>query len=133
MTTAANITIKKNDGTTDIVWSLLAASGGDKSPAVWRSTTATGTGGQQPQVTLQSRSNGENTARRVDITFVYPSVYTDSSSSLTQIRSKMIGNVSFVLPLDVTAADALEAGAQMAHLFNSANFISALQTGYAPT
>lgn len=133
MTTAANITVKKNDGTTDIVWSLLAAAGGDKSPAVWRSATVTGTGGQQPSFTVQSRNNGDNTARRVDMTFVYPSVYTDAASNLTKVRSKTVANVSIVLPLDTTGTDASEAGAQFAHLLNAAIIVATMQNGYAPT
>ncbi len=133
MTSAANLTVKKNDGTTDIVYTLLAASGGDKSPAVWRSTTAPGTGGQQPQLQVQSRNNGDNTGRRVDITYVYPSVYTDAASSLSKVRSKVVATVSMLIPLDITAADALEAGAQLAHLLNNAVVLPTLQNGYAPT
>nr|QDH90915.1 MAG: hypothetical protein H2RhizoLitter7333_000002 [Leviviridae sp.] len=133
MTAAASITIKKNDGTTDVVWSLLAASGGDKSPAVWRSGTATGTAGQQPTLTIQSRDNGDKTARRTDMTFVFPSVYTDAASGLTKVRSKAIVNVSAVLPLDMTSADINEQGAQFAHLLNAALVVGTLQSGYAPT
>nr|QDH90922.1 MAG: hypothetical protein H1Rhizo26FD577_000002 [Leviviridae sp.] len=133
MTAAANLTVKKNDGTTDIVYSLLAASGGDKSPAVWRSATAPGTGGQQPSLQIQSRNNGDNTGRRVDMTFVYPSVYTDAASSLSKVRSKVVATVSMLIPLDITAADALEAGAQFAHLLNNATVLPTFQNGYAPT
>lgn len=133
MPSAASITIKKNDGTTNVVYNLLAASGGDKSPAVWRCGSASGTGGQQPSMTMQSRNNGDNTARRMDMTFVFPSVYTDASSSLTQIRSKQIFNVTSVLPLDTGAADVLEGPAQFAHFLNDPLVISCLQSGYAAT
>jgi len=133
MTAATNLTIKKNDGTTDIVWSLMAASGGDKSPAVWRSTTATGTAGQQPFMSMQSRDNGDKTARRTDMTFVYPSVYTDAASGLTKVRSKSIITVSAVLPLDTASADVLEQAAQFAHLLGTSLLIGSLQAGYSPT
>jgi hypothetical protein len=39
MPTMASITVKKADGTTDIVYDALAASGGDNSPAAWRQDT----------------------------------------------------------------------------------------------
>lgn len=133
MTAAASMTVKKNDGTTDVTYNLLAASGGDKSPAVYRNTAAVGTGGQQPQITIQSRDNGDKTARRVDINFVFPSVYTDTASSLTQIRSKVVATLSVAIPLNVTSTDAVEAGAQFAHLLNTAQVIAVLQNGYAPT
>jgi hypothetical protein len=132
MTTAANITIKKADNTTNIVYSLLAAAGGDKSPAVWRSTTATGTAGQQPFIQVQTKSNGDNNVRRADILFVFPSVYTDTSGN-TQIRSKGVFQGSFALPLDASAQDMLEMGAQLPNLIADVMFKSTFQTGYAPT
>lgn len=39
MPTMANLTVKKYDGVTDIVYDALSASGGDGSPAVWRQDT----------------------------------------------------------------------------------------------
>lgn len=132
MTAAANITIKKSDGTTNIVYSLLAAAGGDKSPAVWRSTTAPGTAGQQPFIQVQTRSNGDNNVRRADVLFVFPSVYTDTSGN-TQVRSKAVFQGSFALPLDASASDMLEMGAQLPNLLADAMFKSTFQTGYAPT
>lgn len=133
MPSASSLTVKKNDGTTDVTYTLLAASGGDKSPAVWRQTSADGTGGQQPSLQISSRNNGDLTARRVDMTYVYPSVYTDSSSGLTKVRSKVVASVSVAIPLDILTADANEAAAQLAHLMNSSLLVSVLQGGYAPT
>ena len=133
MTTAADITIKKDDGTTDITWSLLAASGGDRSPAIWRSTSASGTIGQKPTVSLQSRDNGDRTARRTDITFVMPSVYTDTATSTTKVLSKAVITVSAVLPLDIDSTTLAEQASQFANLLKSSAFIASLKTGYAPT
>jgi len=132
MAAAANISIKKADGTTNIVYSLLAASGGDRSPAVWRSSTAPGTSGQQPFFQQATRSNGDNTARRIDVTFVYPSVYTDTSGN-TLVRSKFVFTGSGALPLDCTAADAAEMGAQLGNLMADAMVKAAFQSGYAAT
>lgn len=39
MPTMANITVKKADGTTDIVFDAIAGSGGDTSAARWRQDT----------------------------------------------------------------------------------------------
>lgn len=133
MTSAANITVKKFDGTTDIVWSLVAASGGDASPAFWRNNVAAGTIGQRPVFSISSRWNGQKTARRVDMQVVFPSVYTDSSSSLTSVRSKAILSVSSVLPQDMTDADRQEFSAQAANLIASALSKDALLNGYAAT
>jgi hypothetical protein len=132
MPTAANITIKKFDGVTDIVWTLLSASGGDASPAIWRSETATGTKGQRPLFSMVSRWNGPKTARRLDWTMTYPSVYTDSSSSLTQVRDTSVMTGSCVMPTGSADTDLNEAGAQFPNLLASALIKSALIAGFAP-
>jgi hypothetical protein len=133
MTTAADITVKKADGTTNILWSLVAASGGDSSPATWRSNTAPGTLGQRPTIQLKSRSNGDNTARRIDFTAVFPSTYTDAGTGLTQIRSKAVWTGSVAMPLDMADADRNEQAAQIANLLASALFVGTFNSGYAPT
>ena len=133
MTQATDITIKKNDGTTDITWTLLTASGGDKSPAIWRSDSASGTPGQHPVVQIQARNNGAVSARRLDITFVYPSVYTDSTTGQTKVSNKTIWNLSGVNPTDVPISDANEAAAQLANLLKHAQFQAMLKSGYANT
>lgn len=133
MTAAADITVKKADGTTNILWSLVASAGGDTSPAVWRSNSASGTLGQRPTISIKSRNNGDNTARRVEYNAVFPSVYTDSSSGLTQIRSKCVWSGSVVVPLDMADTDRNEQAAQVANLIASSLFVSTFNSGYAPT
>ncbi|UUW21161.1 MAG: hypothetical protein [Sanya fiers-like virus 1] len=133
MATAANITVKKADGTTDIVWTLLAASGGDQSPAVWRSETAPGTNGQRPTFQIVSRWNGPRTARRVDMSGNFPSVYTNSSTGQTEVRATIPFSASFAIPQSVIGTDMNEAAAQLCNLIASALAKGAVSSGYAPT
>lgn len=132
MTNATDITIKKFDGTTDVVWTSITGSGGDKSPAVWRSNTAPGTAGQRPAAHVQARWNGDQTARRVDYQITFPSVYTDADSSLSKVRSVAVFQGSAAVPMDMTDADRHEFSAQCMNLLASALFKGALDTGYAP-
>lgn len=132
MPTAASITVKKADGTTDIVWSLLTGSGGDKAPFVVRSTTASGTSGQQPFFQMSSRWNGDNTARRFDVLASFPGVFTDSNTGQTEVRAKAVFNISVVIPQNMSATDIGELAAQVPNLFASALVKSALVAGYAP-
>lgn len=133
MPTAANITVKKYDGTTDIVWTSISASGGDKSPAVWRSDTATGTNGQKPSFLLSARPNQDGSVRRVDISAKFPSVYTNSSTGQTEVRSTMTFSGSFAVPQNITATDINEFGAQIPNLIASALIKSCVEAGFAPT
>lgn len=133
MATAADITVKKADGTTNIVWSLISASGGDKSPALWRSNTAVGVVGQKPTFAVTSRWNTEGTVRRLDVTGSFPSVYTDSTTTLTSIRSKSTFTASFAFPQDMAAVDVSEAAAQIPNLVASALLVASYTSGFAPT
>nr|QDH89069.1 MAG: hypothetical protein H1Bulk30739e362_000002 [Leviviridae sp.] len=133
MATAADITVKKADGTTDIIWSLVASSGGDNSPAVWRSNTAPGTLGQRPTFKISTRDNGNKTARRVDISGVFPSVYTNSASGQTEVRATIPFSASFAVPQNIVTTDLNEAAAQLCNLIASALSKSAISTGFAPT
>ncbi len=133
MPTAANITVKKADNSTDQVWTLVAASGGDKTPAAWRNESATGTIGQRPSFTCLSRWSGDKMSRRLDMKGSFPSVYTDTNSGLTQIRATAVMNASMVVPVTMLDADIAEFAAQIANLVASSLMKSAVSTGYAPT
>lgn len=70
MPTMANITVKKFDGTTDIVFDALSGSGGDGSPAVWRQDTGAAAGlpvGLRKSFKLWTTWNGPKTADRKSV------------------------------------------------------------------
>jgi hypothetical protein len=133
VTAIADITVKKADGTTDIVWPAVAGAGGDKSPAVWRSSTSPGTTGQKPFIQMSARWNGDNTARRIDVLAQYPGVYTNSSTGQTEVRAKAIMNFSVVIPQNMASTDINELSAQFVNLLASSQFKLSLSSGYAPT
>jgi len=132
MPTMADITIKKNDGTTDVTYTAVVASGGDKSPALWRHASASGYPGQRPTLTLSSRFNEAKTARRLDGVFTWPSVYTDTATSTTKVSDKAIFSFSAVLPLNLPDPDASEFGAQVGNLIAAQLIEDSLTQGYAP-
>nr|QDH87444.1 MAG: hypothetical protein H3BulkLitter171541_000003 [Leviviridae sp.] len=133
MTAAVDLSVLKSDGTTSIVWSLVSASGGDKSPAVWRSNTATGTLGQKPNISMTAKWNAKGDVRRVDISAVYPSVYTNTTTSQTEVRSQMTFQGSFAVPQNITAGDIAEFAAQIPNLLAHVVFKASVAAGYSPT
>lgn len=75
MPSMASITVKKFDGTTDIVYDALSASGGDSSPAVWRQDTGAAAGlpvGLRNLFKLLTKWNGPKTARQMTFEYVAP-------------------------------------------------------------
>lgn len=132
MPSMADITIKKNDGTTDVTYTAVVASGGDKSPAVWRNNSATGYPGQRPELRISSRNNGDNTARRVEGAFTYPSVYTDTATSTTKVGARANFQFTAIIPGTLPDSDASEFGAQIGNLIAAALVEDVLTVGYAP-
>jgi hypothetical protein len=128
----ANITVKKDDGTTDVTYTAVVASGGDKSPAVWRDNSFGGTSGQRPELRVSSRANGDNTARRVDLQFTYPSLYTDTSTGLTNVSARANFTASAVIPGNMPDTFAAEFGAQVGNLIAASLIEDSLTVGYAP-
>jgi hypothetical protein len=133
MTTAADITVKKADGTTNITWSLVSASGGDRSPAVWKSQTATGTAGQKPTYSITARANQQGNVRRVDLSASFPSVYTNSNTGQTEVRSTLSMTASFAVPQNVVSTDVNEFASQVANLIANTATVGSIEAGYAPT
>jgi len=132
MTAAADIVVKAADGTTNSTWNLITASGGDKTPALWRANAATGTLGQKPTFTISGRWNAAGDVRRIDFKGTFPSTYEDTSSSLTQVRSTMTMTASFAVPQNVADVDLAEFAAQMTNLIASSLGKASVNTGFAP-
>jgi len=132
MPTMAAITVKKNDGSTDIVWSNIQASGGESSPAVWRSNTVGTAPAQRPEIRMQSKWNGEQTARRIDISATYPTLTTGSDGAVN-VQSRANFQGSMVVPTGMLDADINEAASQFMNLLASTLFKDSLKAGYAPT
>jgi hypothetical protein len=132
MASIANITVKKNDGTTDILWTGIQASAGDKSPAIWRSLTVGSAPAFQPVMKMTSRDNGTKSARRVDVEITYPYT-TVGSDGKTYLAEKAIYTGSFLCPQGMPVADFNEAVSQAMNLTAATLVKDSFKAGFAPT
>lgn len=128
----ANVTIKKNDGTTDVIYTAVVPSAGDKTPAIWKNQTLGSAAAHRPELRLLSRSNGTSTARRVEGTYSYPTLVTDGTGKVS-VADRVILNISGVMPTGMPDADVNEAISQGFNLFAAALLKDSFKTGYAPT
>lgn len=133
MPAMANITVKKNDGTTDIVYTVLSPSGGDKVPAIWRSETAGSQASVKPTLKLMTSDNGPSTARVAAAEFVYPYAVTNSTTGVTSVIHRVPFKLSATLPKEVPDATINEAVSQALNCFASVLFKDSLKSGQAPT
>lgn len=131
MPTMANITVKKADGTTDVLYTAMTGSAGDKSPAVWRNKTVGTTPAQQPELLLSSESSGNGTARRIRIKGKWPMVKTDAGGNIVVAGGADL-EATLTLPRNQVPADQSEFIYQFTNLLSSALVRSSMTDGYAP-
>jgi tetrahydromethanopterin S-methyltransferase subunit H len=132
----ASITVKKNDGTTDIVFDALTASGGEGIPAVWRQDTGNTAGlpvGLRSQFSLASKWNGPKTARQMKFDLSFPYAVQDSTTTIYSAKDRVVYSGIITVPAAIPASAINEAVAQGLNLLAAALVKSSCQAGYAPT
>lgn len=135
MPAMASITVKKFDGTTDIVYDALSASGGDGSPAVWRQDTGAAAGlpvGLRPTLKLSSTWNGPKTARQMKFNFVMPYAVQDSTTTKYSATDRIVADGIITLPQAIPAANINEVY-QLLNLLAATLVKQAVAAGYSPT
>lgn len=133
MPTQANITIKKADGTTDIVWTAATPSSGDSTPAVWRSNTVSNVMGFRPKLSLLIRDNANKTGRVFQGSVSFPHTFTDTASGKVSLIATTPIRFEGTMPAGVSLTDIKEAIYQSGNLFVNALIRTALEEQYAPT
>lgn len=119
MSTAANITIKKNDGTTDIVYGVLSGASGTN-PAVWKAPATGATQNTQPELRITSKLIPRTDQVQVVATYMYPYAVVNSTTGVTSIQFREIGRLQFNGSTAVPQATHDEACSQFVNLLASA-------------
>lgn len=132
MPTIANITIKKNDGTTDVIYTAVSPSGGERSPAVWRNNTVGTAAAHRPTFQLSARKNGPGTARRMEGQYVYPTTITGTDGKIS-VADKAIFDITAVLPQGMPQTDLDEAVSQCFNLLAATLNKDCFKAGYSAT
>lgn len=132
MPSMANITIKKADGTTDVVYTQKTPSAGDKSPAVWKNDTVGTVLAARPTFTIMAMDNGTRKARRARTTFIWPKTRLDAAGNVTVVGGAS-SESSHLIPQDMLADEIGEYVAQYAGLLYSTLIKASLNDGYAPS
>lgn len=133
MPNMADITVKKFDGTTDIVYVALSPSAGDKTPAQWRVEAIGTVPGNRPTLAVTSRYSVDRQARVVEGKLIYPETFTDSTTGIVATRLRESFSFTHIIRQDAADATTKELSAQAANLLKSALIQSVLLTGFAPS
>lgn len=127
----ANITIKKADGTTDVIYNQLSPSSGDKTSAVWAPGAVGGSRGLRPELRVTANANQARTVRYVNGIVAWPVVQTISSVPTVTDRN------SFSFQLQVAEkspdSDVIELVEQAVNLLRSTLIRDTLKERFAPS
>lgn len=132
MPNQANVTVKKNDGTTDVTYTGVVAAAGDQTPAIWRNNAVGTASAFRPEARISAKSNASKTVRQVSEVFTYPvtAVAADGSVKVVHRARK---TVLWELPVEMPDADLNEFVAQSANFDASAHVKAVVQSGYSAT
>jgi len=131
MPSIANLIVKNNDEATNVTFTAIQGSGGDKAPAIWRNEAAGTAVSHRPTLHLASRNNGTGTARRLEGQAVFPTTVTGSDGRVT-VADRLIISIQGVIPNGMPTAEVNEAVAQSLNLFASTLCKDSFKAGYAP-
>jgi hypothetical protein len=132
----ADITVKKYDGTTDIVFNSLSGSGGDGSPAVWRQDTGAASGlpvGLRKLFKLWTQWNGPKTARQMKFNFVAPYAVQDTTTTLYSAKDRVVFDGVISIPQNIPSTEINEAIYQGLNILANSLVKSSGSAGFAPT
>lgn len=133
MSTISNITVKKADNTTDVTYTGVASSAGDKTPALWRDQAASGVLGVQPMFSMTASPNKTGTYRHVNFKFAMPYKVVDANGLDTAPLGATTGDAHFAFPMALPATARAEAVAQFANILASEIVKAYAGSTYAPS
>lgn len=129
MPNADNLTVKKNDGTTDITYTLTNPSAGDTIAAVWKSQSVGAAQSHQPEFRLSARDMKNGASRETRVTYVYPSIALDTTTGIYTVLDRAFGSTVFNFSKNMKTADVHEAVAQYCNLLKTALVQACMRTG----
>jgi len=132
MPNLGNITIKKADGTTDVLFTGVSPSAGDKSPAIFRSNSVGSSVLARPELRVTAQNNGTNTARRIKIDFTYPQVADNIVAGTRQVVGRANFSLTGIVPVAMDDEIVTEACTQVINLLASSLMRDVVLSGYAP-
>lgn len=137
MPAVANITVKKADEATNIVYDALTGAAGDGSKAVWRQDTGAVAGmpvGHRATLQMSTVSNGPKTARRAVIEFKRP--YSTQNTVTTKYESSdsIVARLEITMPAGMPATEISEGVYQFLNLLGQTSGLikQSCVAGYAP-
>lgn len=131
MPNMADITVKKANGSTDIVWTGVNPSSGDKVAALWKSQTVGASALQRPTLRLWAADASAGAQRSIRTALVYPILQTENG--VVKVIGYCTQNSESKIYTDALDADVGEVVHQGFNLLASPLIKSCVIAGFGPT
>lgn len=132
MSTIGNITVKKNDGTTDIVYTALEGRSGDN-PARWKAPALGATPATQPELRVGSKIVQNTSKAKVIATFALPYSVVNSTTGVTTVEDRELFRLEYTGSFDIPQSVRDEAVSQGMNLLASTSVKTMLKELMAAT
>lgn len=129
MAAIANVTVKKTDGTTDVVFTALQGATADE-PAEWQNTASSLVYNNRDSLKFRSRNNGTKTARWMEIDAAF--IVRRTENSLEVNKGSIPAKFAIPLPNWATDAEINEAVDQFINLLASSHIRTHIKGRFAP-
>jgi hypothetical protein len=127
------MTVKKNDGTTDVIYASSVGAAGDN-PAIWFAPALGATSSTRPELRVHSKPiPGFPNKRRLIGTFMYPYSVVNSTTGMTTVEKRVLFKLQTDTDYDIPSTSMYEAASQGLNLFAHALMKSMVKEGAAAT
>lgn len=114
----ADLTVKKYDEVTNIVYTVVNPAGGPDAPAIFRSLSVGTTVAHRPELRVNVKNAGPKD--RVVGTYKYPQIATNSTTGVTTVIGTVDGKFEFLVDKNTDQTVVNEAAAQFANAMATA-------------
>lgn len=133
MASGANVTVKKNDDTTDVVYTFTQPFNSPQNPAIYLAPTLGNAIDHSPSLRVIGRDSADGKNRVLRMTYRYPEV-ANPSAGVYVVNGYVSWTAEVTLPRSLAQSTTwYEAISQFANLLDSTELKTHLKAGYAPT
>lgn len=131
MAVATSVTIKKNDGTTDITYTVQNGARAD-SPAQWFAPALGATSSTKPEFrAVTKRVPGRPNMTKVVGTLMYPYSVVNTTTGITTVERRLVGKIELPFDSDIPASVQDEFASQFTNFCASSHFKTMGKEGQA--
>jgi hypothetical protein len=129
MPALADITVKKADGTTDVVWYGIQPSAGIN-PAIWRNVAGSAWA-FCPEIRMTAKEGPRGASRLLRATLVWPEIATNTTTGLTSVANRARFTGEWEMPKGMSDTPRVEFAYQTANLLAATLFKTQVSNGMA--